>query len=875
MTAHLLKFNNDNFMKRLFFTALSIVLLASCVNEQLESQPVQDTASVTAEGAFKSGECVVLFSEEVTAQIEASLELGQLKTKAAGIDDMLEQLGVTSMERLFPHAGEYEIRTRREGLHRWYVLKYSDLVPFTKADAGLGCLPGVEIVEPVRKIKNHDFDDLSSDLWGLQNVSYPEYDINVTPVWKDYTTGNPDVIVAVVDNGVQLDHPDLKANCLTTGHFNAVDNSFKIFPGDHGTHVAGTIAAVGNNGIGVVGVAGGDFADGKAGVKILSCQIFKDTAEGTVSSSAASAAAIKYGADNGAVISQNSWGYNFDDNGDGHIDGNEIKAAESANIYQSEKVAVDYFIKYAGCDNYGNQLKTSPMKGGVVIFAAGNDNIKYGAPANYEAVIAVGSIAPNGSKSSFSNYGDWVDIAAPGTDILSTLTGSKYGVMSGTSMACPHVSGVAALVGSRCGGPGFTNEMLKEKLLKGSNPNAVPSSYKIGNLVDALGAITYGSDAAPKKVDDLSASARANTMDITWTATADPAGKSAYGYLALYGTDKAKVAAATKSDYGNVGFAVCTPDAVAGEKVKFAVKGLEFNKHYYVKLLAFSYGRNYADASDIVEFNTGSNNAPEINPKTDGPFSVKASETLEVKFQIVDPDDHDLEVKMTCDVEHTFAPSLVAGEYIFKVVGKNVNPGSYEAVVNATDEYGLQTKKTIPFEVLDNQAPVMVQEIEDILLSSRGKEFIIDMEDYVSDPDGEQLKYTISVSNAKVVNVTPRQDILYVTALAYGLVDVKVTASDVRGQSVEFDFKVLVKDTSDPLSLYPNPVKDFLNVSTVDLADTEIVISSSTGKVMYHDVMKVSALQPARIDMSSYVPGTYSVQVRFGGKEYKKNVVKL
>ena len=309
--------------------------------------------------------------------------------------------------------------------------------------------------------------------------------------------------------------------------------------------------------------------------------------------------------------------------------------------------------------------------------------------------------------------------------------------------------------------------------------------------------------------------------------------------------------------------------------MKFAVKGLEFNKHYYVKLLAFSYGRNYADASDIVEFNTGSNNAPEINPKTDGPFSVKASETLEVKFQIVDPDDHDLEVKMTCDVEHTFAPSLVAGEYIFKVVGKNVNPGSYEAVVNATDEYGLQTKKTIPFEVLDNQAPVMVQEIEDILLSSRGKEFIIDMEDYVSDPDGEQLKYTISVSNAKVVNVTPRQDILYVTALAYGLVDVKVTASDVRGQSVEFDFKVLVKDPSDPLSLYPNPVKEFLNVSTVDLADTEIVISSSTGKVMYHDVMKVSALQPARIDMSSYVPGTYSVQVRFGGKEYKKNVVKL
>ena len=102
-----------------------------------------------------------------------------------------------------------------------------------------------------------------------------------------------------------------------------------------------------------------------------------------------------------------------------------------------------------------------------------------------------------------------------------------------------------------------------------------------------------------------------------------------------------------------------------------------------------------------------------------------------------------------------------------------------------------------------------------------------------------------------------------------------VVAKDARGEKVTFTFKVTVKDPSDPLSLYPNPVKDYLNVATLDLVDTEIIISSSTGKVMFHDVMKVSAQDPARIDMSSYVPGTYSVQVRFGGKEYKKNVVKL
>lgn len=875
MAAHLLKFNNNKFMKRLFFAVLPALLLASCVSEQLESQPIQDEVYEASEGVYESGECIVLFSEEVTAQIEASLELGLLKTKSAGIDEMLEQMGVTSMERLFPYAGEYEIRTRREGLHRWYVLKHSEIVPFTKAESGLGCLPGVEIVEPVRKIKIHDFNDMSRDLWGLNNVSNPTYDINVTPVWKDYTTGNPDVIVAVVDNGVQLNHPDLAANCLKTGHYNAFDNSSTIFPGDHGTHVAGTIAAVGNNGVGVVGVAGGDSAAGKPGVKILSCQIFKDTAEGTVSSAAASAAAIKYGADNGAVISQNSWGYVFDTNGDGQVTGDELKEAQKTTILSSDKAAVDYFIKYAGCDNYGNQLKTSPMKGGVVIFAAGNDNIQYGSPADYEAVIAVGAVARDGSKSSFSNYGSWIDLAAPGTDILSTVTGSGYRSMNGTSMACPHVSGVAALVVSYCGGPGFTNEMLKEKLLNGSNPTAVPPSYRIGKLVDALGAITYGSDAAPTKVTDLSASARANTMDLSWTATADPDGKSAYGYLALYSTDKAKVEAATSSDYSMVGFDLCTPEVSAGEKVDFAVKGLDFNKKYYVKLLAFSYGRNYAEASEIVEFNTGSNNAPEINVENNGVFAVKASETLEVKLYINDPDDHTVEVEFACDIEHTFAPSLQAGEYIFKVVGKNVAPGAYDAVVKATDEYGLVTNKTLHIDVLDNAAPVMLKEIEDILLTAKGKEFIVNMAEYVNDPDGEQLKYDIEVSNEKVVNLTPRQDKLYVTALSYGSVDVKITASDVRGQSVVFDFKVTVKDPSDPLSLYPNPVRDYLNVATLDLADTEIVISSSTGKVMFHEVMKVSAQDPARIDMTSYVPGTYSVQVKFGGKVYKKNVVKL
>lgn len=861
-------------MKRFISAILMALFLVSCVNEEMEPSNVQDTqVEVLAEdSAFEKGQCIVLFSEEVTAAIEASAAEGVMRTKSAGIDEMLEQMGVTSMERVFPHAGEFEPRTRKEGLHRWYVLSYSEIVPFTKADEGLGSLPGVELIQPVVKIKTQEFNDLSADLWGLKNVLYPDYDINVTPVWDNYTVGSSDVIVAVVDNGVELNHPDLAANCLKTGHFNSVDNSSVVYPGDHGTHVAGTIAAVGNNGKGIVGIAGGDSAAGKSGVKILSCQIFKNTTEGTVPGN--SPAAIKYGADHGAVISQNSWGYDFDKNKDGTLTGEELELALSTKIYPVDKAAVDYFIKYAGCDNDGNQLPDSPMKGGVVIFAAGNDNISNGAPAEYEEVIAVGSIASDGTKSSFSNYGDWVDLAAPGTAILSTVTGGSYAVMDGTSMACPHVSGVAALVVSYCGGQGFTNEMLKEKLLNGASSRLVPASYKVGKLVDALGAVTYGSDEAPAKVTDLTVSARANTMDLSWTVTSDPDGKPAYGYLALYGKDREKVEAATRSDK-EVGLAVCTPELPVGERVDFAVKGLDFDSRYYVKLQAFSYGQSYSEDSDILEFETSSNNAPVIDAGDKDVYSIKASETLELKIRVEDPDGHNVYVDFSCDAQHTFESSLEKGIYLFKVVGKNVSAGQHNAQITATDEYGMVTKKTVTFEVLDNAAPVVLKQIDDVLLSAKGKEFSINMTEYVSDPDGDPLKYEIIISNEKVVHFTPRADIIYGTALAYGLVDVKIIASDVRNEKAEFSFKVLIKNPAEPVSLYPNPVTDYLNVGTMDMAETVVKITNSTGKLMYSETSQVSGIEPARIDMTSFEPGVYAVSVAFGGNEYVQTVVKL
>ena len=862
-------------MKHCLAAFLLAAVTLSCTHENIivSEQDPSTEQGIVGSDIFVSGEARIYISEDMAAMLEETAGEGTLSTKSPGLNQAIDELGIIEIKRLFPHAGEYEPRTRREGLHRWYVVRYSSEVPLTKAQINLEDIDGIEIFEPVRNIKIHDFDDLSSDLWGLSNTGNPGFDINVKPVWKNFTTGNPDVIVSVVDNGVDLTHEDLYANCLASGNYNAVDDNSVIVAGEHGTHVAGTIAAVSNNGKGIAGVAGGDKANGQSGVKIMSCQIFKDTNNGTIFGN--SSAAIKWGADHGAVISQNSWGYTFDDNGDGKLTGDELKRALAARISGSDRAAVDYFIKYAGCDNDGNQLPTSPMKGGVVFFAAGNDGIANGAPAEYENVIAVGSVSPDGTKSSFSNYGDWVDICAPGLGILSTTPGNTYQKMNGTSMACPHVSGVAALIVSYYGGPGFTNDMLKKRLLESSNKSIITQSYKIGGLVDAYGAMVYGNDKTPEGVTDLEVSGRGNNLDLTWTIPGDEDGKAAYGFLVLYDTDEKQVQAADEKDYSKVNYVTYTPDLAVGEKADFTVSRLEFEKKYYVKVIAYSYGRNYSTSSAIKGANTTGNNAPQINIQYEGDLSVLPSETLTITIDVVEPDSHAFEVSIVNGSPAETFTGPINDKWALIIKGKDAEQGKYTAKIIAVDEWGLASELEIPYEIKANSAPEKIKDIDNIMLTAKGKEFTLDMSEYVGDPDGEQLKYDISVSDAKVLHINQKGDQLLGTALGYGTVDVQIVAKDARGEYVTFAFKVQVKDPSEPVSVYPNPVTDFVNVSTLDSADTRIRIVSQTGKTFYDETALVSGYEPARIDMTSCPPGVYSMTVTFGGKDYKQNIVKL
>lgn len=480
----------SNICKSAFLAILTAAAVVSCAKEkELSSLGSASSSNATSQrpdvpisqdeidkAIYIQGSVIVTFDDDRIKAIEG----GSFDPSK----EFASELGFTGMERLFPEAGEYEKRTREAGLHRFYVVNFDTDVPLSKAQRLLCDMNGVENFEKRNIMTLGATNDPKwSSLWEFTSSKYK---INVESAWA-YSTGDPNVVVCVVDEGIQLDHSDLAWNCGET-HYNFVKKNNTIVAGSHGSHVAGSIAAVGNNGVGIVGIAGGDYAKGQRGVTLLSAQVFQGN-----SSAASFQSAIKWGADNGAIISQNSWGNNYDFDGDGVLSESEKNYALNDKISSSMAAAIDYFRKNAGCDASGNQKAGSPMKGGVVCFAAGNDGLINGVPSNYDPNIAVGATTASGSLASYSNYGDWVDICAPGSNIYSTVPTSSYSTMSGTSMACPHISGACALLASIFGGDGFTNEMLEDILLSGAKRGLINSGSKaMGPYLDLKGSVEYG-----------------------------------------------------------------------------------------------------------------------------------------------------------------------------------------------------------------------------------------------------------------------------------------------------------------------------------------------------------------------------------------------
>ena len=514
-------------MKKTFYkisimTAL-IAGFSSCAIEEPVSVQADQTEKLSpvSEEALE-GELLVRFDSRVSDILEKSgvTKSGPLapasRSGVLSVDEILELVKGYQVERVFPIDTRSEEKARKEGLHLWYVVRFSDEYPVEKVAADLAQLGEVSRVEYNRTLKRAEtgkavpltreamkqmaasakaakFNDTHLGLqWHLVNngdLGQTKFiagaDVNVEKAW-DLCTGDPSVVVAILDEGFDITHPDLKGSLWTNENevWRSVDdNDGNGYAGDyhgynfaagngvistggrydtgHGTHVAGVIAATNNNNIGISSIAGGNGTE--PGVKIMSCQIFSGSIAATVLDEVR---AIKYAADNGAVILQCSWGY-ISGAANPYDWSPQFSTSEQwKNSNVLEFKALDYFVHNAGSPD-------GVIDGGIIVFAAGNEYAPAASfPAAYPDYISVAATAPDYTPAVYTNYGTGTTVSAPGGDqdyyyeygeglnrgaigcVLSTMpytvTGEEgplagYGYMEGTSMACPHVSGVVAL----------------------------------------------------------------------------------------------------------------------------------------------------------------------------------------------------------------------------------------------------------------------------------------------------------------------------------------------------------------------------------------------------------------------------------------------
>lgn len=546
-----------------------LALLIFCLAAMMSSALAQDEE---LEPAFVPGQVIVSFAPGTTD---------------AQIDEYYDRYNLTEMDDLNPAATVDGAALTR------LAFVPADVSP--ELVASLERDPIVRYVEPnyIMQVSKEPDDADYSKQWSLNNTGQTggvaDADVDAPEGW-DVTTGSPNALVVIIDTGIDYTHEDLIPNLWfnpgecsgTTCEANGTDDDNNGYIDDfhginaitdtgdpmddygHGTHVAGTIGASGNNKLGVVGM--------NWNIKIVACKFLGASGGGSVAGAVKCfnyAHDLKTKKNLNVVATNNSWG--------GSAPSDALEEA------------------MAGDDQ--------PLH----VCAAGNGNSgapHYPAAFELDNIVSVASTDHSDMYSEFSNYGDWVDLAAPGSDILSTVpTGncaicdpSGYAVISGTSMATPHVTGAAELIAAKY--PNLTPVQIKQRLLTGVDPLSDTSKNTATNgRLNLLNTLEEDEDAPAAPADLAVTKVLMTQVQLSWTATGDD-GTS--GNANLYDVRYAT----TPINPDN--WATATPatgepkPGAPGASEQFAVSGLAADTTYYFALKVLDNVGNESDLSNVV-----------------------------------------------------------------------------------------------------------------------------------------------------------------------------------------------------------------------------------------------------------------------------------
>ena len=907
---------------------LAVGMFSACNDDLLSTQNNPNAAQTTPDDAFpwQPGMAFIKLKASVNPSTRAAT---QSVTRA----------------KVFDMTNDYADLKRARGLDRWFVVKFdstknveeviNELLrdpAIEKAHGNVQIAPNkVKYTSATRAPIPENRLRAANDGTGFLNfndpylkyqwhytTTIPSYgmfkegaDVNLFPAWQK-ETGDPHVVVAVMDSGIDFEHEDLAASAWQgvdskTGekihgrNFYAAESGKGspnvIVAGGHGTHVAGTIAARNNNGVGVSGVAGGN-GDNNSGVRLMSCEIYGRDGYNETASTAYIVKAFEFAAENGASVCNCSWGYAFDRK---KYLNNENFQAIFKKQFDMLKEGIDYFTDIAGCDPQGNKKPGSYMKGGLVIFASGNDS-QYDIemiPASYPRVVAVGATNSMGIPTDYMNKGPWVDILAPGgttetgevmRGVLSTVpknfaqskTGStpntdfilpndgNYAYAQGTSMAAPHVSGIAALIVSKFGktNPNFTNEDLRRRILgavKATSPYAVKTDANLAGkmgvgFIDADFALsdpeTQKPEAPQVTVTDYSTDATRGYYDarITWKVTADADAlnpqHTAFAYdIHLY--KKADMSKAVQS------FTRYSYDKPVGTELEQEFTGLDTDVDYVVKMSARDRFNN-TSADVTANFKTRLNHAPVLGgAMTDTLRLLDTQPYYHQVLPVTDEDGH------TWTYTTTALPSGVEMKRVGNALDlfiKVGSVGSYGFEVTLTDQLGGKTVQKFAYKVVSHTAPKPTNTLGDVSLFEQGEATQINLANAFTSMSGGEMQFSASSSNDAVVKATVTGTQLTLTPGKKGTATITLTAIDGgKRTTTTVQVRVTDKNAPDVHTIYPIPAHSYIKaLMRSGVGKVQVIVTSLRGQKLIDETLTPdSRTREITLGIDRLAPGTY------------------